>query len=137
LIKIICSAKGLESDAGENPFSDVSAADWFEPYIKTAYKNKITDGYDDGTFRPQQNITRQDICTMIYRAFFDTGEYEFNGDEFADINNISDYAKNAVGCLYSHNIVNGRDDNLFCPWENATRAEIAKIIYLCLEIGGD
>ena len=64
---------------------------------------------------------------MVMRAaeISATEEYE----PFADDAQISDYAKEAVYALRKRAIINGKENNLFAPFDNATRAEAAKVIY--------
>ena len=53
---------------------------------------------------------------------------------FADENEISDYAKEAVNALYNNGLINGIDGSRFAPANHATRAEAAKIIYNLLNM---
>lgn len=116
-----------KSVSAEITFTDVSADDWFYKYVKNAYALGLVYGGSDNRFRPNDCITRQDMAVMIYRALENTTE----GDEFdfADREQIADYALNAVGYLYQNNLISGIGDNLFAPLANTTRAEAASIIY--------
>lgn len=115
----------------EEAFPDVSAEDWFAKYVSIAYKEGIITGNENGMFMPDEEISRQDMAVMIYRAaegyklFEDAVDFE----AFADDAQISDYAKNAVYCLKSNNIVNGVGDNMFAPTDSTNRASAAQIIY--------
>lgn len=82
-----------------------------------------------------KNITRQDMCVMIYRAATASGMEIKASDyaEFADDASISDYAKEAVYSLRECGAVNGITETEFAPNENATRAQAAKIIYYLIK----
>lgn len=126
-IKILVCVKNLKLVYGKTEFFDVAEDAWYAPYINSAYQNNITSGYDDGTFKPNNNITREDMATMIFR----TAGYADSGIEpsFADADEISDYAKPAVATLNQKGIINGVGENKFAPKAFATRAQAAQIIY--------
>jgi 2',3'-cyclic-nucleotide 2'-phosphodiesterase/3'-nucleotidase/5'-nucleotidase len=126
-IKILVCVKNVSLVYGESKFSDVADDAWYAPYVNSAYVNNITSGYDDGTFKPNQKITREDMATMIFRmAGYEEAE---ETPSFNDAGNISAYAKSAVAVLSQKGIVNGMDGNKFAPKNSATRAQAAQIIY--------
>ena len=82
----------------EFPFSDVAEKDWFYPYVKSTYLAGIVNGIGDNKFGVGMNITRQDLCVMVYRAIL-AGNDTLSGDRtkiFDDEEQISFYAKEAV-----------------------------------------
>lgn len=83
-------------------------------------------GYEDGSFRPEASITREEIAVILKRALSGTELGE--KPEFADADEISDYAKEAVYALSSNGIVKG-DGGFFKPKANATRAEACVLLY--------
>lgn len=115
----------------EEVFPDVSADDWFAKYVNIAYQKGIITGNEDGMFMPDREISRQDMAVMIYRAAegYKLFEDAVESEAFADDAQISDYAKDAVYCLKSNNIVNGVGDNMFAPTDSTNRASAAQIIY--------
>ena len=56
------------TDTGKLTFADVFPYSWYAPYIKTATRLKITQGYTDGTFRPEQGLTRGELAVLLVRA---------------------------------------------------------------------
>ncbi len=131
LAKIIVASKNIPLGENKSIFTDAKDGEWYIPYLSAAYENSIIKGYPDGSFGVGENITRQDLAVMVYRAFYgenETGEYE--GISYNDSDSIADYAKEAVWFLSKEKIFNGREDNLFSPNDNATRAEAAKVIYM-------
>lgn len=131
LTKMTVSAIGYEvrNDAG---FSDVNHNDWFYNYVNAASYSGYIKGYPDKTFKPHEYITRQDLCTVLGRAFLSVKNAENDDAKFADDDNISDYSREYVYKMKSFGIINGRENDMFMPTEKATRAEVAKIIYLCM-----
>ena len=125
--KIIISATDSLSTSATSSFSDVDSNHWSYSYISTAYKLGYITGYPDGTFKPDANITRADICTIVNRVL--RAKAEESTITFADAENIPEYAKEAVYALAAKGIVNGYADGTFLPTANATRAQTAKIIF--------
>lgn len=125
-IKMITTALNKGVDANIT-FTDVSESDWFYPYVRAAYALGLIRGNENNCFMPNENITRQDMALIIYNALQNISK----GDavEFADKEQISAYAMDAIGYLYQNNLISGMGDNTFAPLNNTTRAEAASIIY--------
>lgn len=124
--KIIVSATDtLDSDAASS-FTDVSTEDWYYYYVSSAYKQGYITGYPDGSFRPDDYITRADICTIVSRSL--GSPTTVSGEMFKDDALIPSYAKIPVYALVRQGIINGMGDGTFAPTQNATRAQTAKII---------
>ena len=121
---------------GELKFNDVSGSEWFAKYLAAAYGAGIVAGYDDNTYRPNELVTRQDLCCMLYRAFFKNSEAVDAEMTFTDKGDISGYAVEAVRDMCGRGILSGRENNTFCPKQYATRAEVARVIYMCLKYEG-
>lgn len=133
-VKMLCVRFNIE-EFYECAFADVTANDWFLGSVAGAEKRGLICG--DGTnFLPRANITRQDAAVMVYRFIKDSGYILPSGTlEFADSNNISEYAKEAIAALKADGKVAGTGDNMFMPINNITRAEAAQMIYNTLERG--
>lgn len=65
---IVVRALGLDTGMGSSNFTDVESGAWYYGYIQTAVGYGIVNGYGDGTFGPQDTITREQTMTMIARA---------------------------------------------------------------------
>ena len=132
-VKISVMAMKLSDDSAKCSFKDVSENDWYYPFAASAVKCGIINGDDDNRFRGSANISREDVAVILYRlcllknVTFERTENE--PEAFADEENVSDYAKAAVGYLHSAGLINGSDDNLFNPKNGATRAETSVMIY--------
>lgn len=109
-------------------FNDVSEGDWYYQYVKAAVNFSVIEGDDTGSFRPNDRITREDICVILSRLQSKAEDTQLD-DLFADDASISAYAKAAVYGMKKAGIVTGLGNNVFEPKANATRAMAAKIIY--------
>ncbi len=130
LVKIIVAAKNLKPNGASIPFTDVSADSWYLPYVQAAYSNGIISGVTDTSFAPDQKISRQDLCVVLYRLTTDKTAGEIN---FTDSNNIAPYALDAVRCFVNLGIINGFEDGSFRANDGCTRAQCAKIISMFLQ----
>lgn len=106
---------------------------WAANYVDYLYTSGITTGYADGTFRPNQNITRAQFAVMLYRYLgLDESKYADVTLPFADNGQIADYAVPAIKALYTEGIINGSagtDGRLyFNPNASLTRAQAATMI---------
>lgn len=136
IVKIITLAFGLEETDEKSGFLDVYSGAWYESFIARAKKAGVVSGISDDLFGVGENVTRQDIAVMIYNAAVLSGKgFSKQKTEFTDYADVSDYAKKAVAALAGEGVINGFEDNSFRPFENATRAQAAKMIYTVL--GGD
>lgn len=129
--KMIILAFAPESEPEKISFSDVSEKDWYYDYVSKAYSKGIITGYDNGSFGVGENITREDMAVIAFRA---SGK-KANGDEirFDDSDLISDYAVEAVTELSNLGVIAGNGDS-FMPKSPATRAQAAKIICLLMQM---
>jgi len=111
------------------PFSEIASDFWAKNYIRAAYDTKIINGLPDSTFGIGQNITRQDLATMVYRALIYKGIKidKAKTNPFVDDGEITDYAKDAVYALKNAGILKGNNNN-YRPTDFATRAEVSKVI---------
>lgn len=128
--KLAVSSFGITSDDETCSFSDVSESDWFYTYVAAAADNGIICG-DNGKFNPYDNITREDICVILYRIMKNISESTKN--DFADMDKVSDYAYEAVSKLAGISVINGNEYGEFQPKEFATRAQAVKMISTALE----
>lgn len=124
-VKMLMTAMDTTVDWYETPFTDVKESAWYYNYVATAVNAGIVNGIENDFFGVGYDITRQDICVLIHRAFFagQTAE-DANCNDFAE---ISDYAKQAVSVMYEKGILNGDDDGNFNPKKSASRAEVSAI----------
>lgn len=128
--KMLVCAFSLNDKDYENVFVDVDDSAWYAPYVLSAYKKGICKGIGENKFGIGENITREDMCVMLYNALKTMGiECQTGKLAFNDSSDFGEYSKEAVSALAASKIVNGIGDNLFNPKGQATRAEAAVMIY--------
>lgn len=115
-------------------FSDVKAGAWYEKAVMSAVDAGIVTGYEDGTFKPEDNISRQDMAVMIARALKKYKNAEIPGNidtylDFSDKTSFGEYAKESIAAAVKYGIIKGNPDKSYKPANNATRAESAVVIY--------
>lgn len=106
---------------------------WAGTYVDFLKTYGVTNGYTDGTFLPDKNITRQEFAVMLYRYLgLDDSQYESLSMPFADSDLIGAYATTAVKALYSMGILNGTVGSdgqvYFNPTNSLTRAQACTMI---------
>lgn len=118
----------MEEDNEKVYFNDISSDAWYYTYFVKAKKYGIISGDNNGNVNPNQNITREEMAVIIYRALqrkIIPAAACDNG--FADSADISDWARDAVDVLKQEGIFNGDEANKFNPNNNATKAEACKV----------
>ncbi|MBQ7119348.1 MAG: S-layer homology domain-containing protein [Oscillospiraceae bacterium] len=133
-----------ESDNTEN-FADVSESDYFAAELAIARNTGLVGGIGDNKFAPRENIKRCDMMLMVYRVLntIDASLVQREEDrhtaveglpssQYADFEDVPDYAKEAVSALIGAGLVNGKN-NLIAPLDNTTRAEVAVLIKRVLD----
>ena len=114
-------------------FSDIDNSGYREGIEKAAAKG-IINGYADGTFKPDAQVTRAQFITMLYRV---AGSPEVEIPEgkteielgFTDADTISDVYKKAVAWGVQNGIIKGYEDNTFRPNQAISRAQMATMLY--------
>ena len=127
LTKIIVEALDVPTAEGK-AFTDVANGSWYAAYVESASAAGVVTGFEDGTFGPDKNVSRQDAALMIYRAVNLTKTLPTGYKFFADEADIADYASDAIRCLGDLGIITGSGKNAFKPLENITRGEMAALI---------
>ncbi len=122
----------LPASGAEHKFTD-TAEYWGADYCDFLYNRGISGGYDDGTFRPDDLLTRLDFSVMLYNALrLDPAKYAGVALPFADLDQLPERTLPAVRALYAEGIVTGtqgKDGKLiFNPAGNLTRAQAASMI---------
>ncbi|UQZ37590.1 amidase [Paenibacillus sp. PK3_47] len=126
-IKVIATHLGLEGQ--DSNFTDVASTHWANKFIGAAAGSGLMNGYSDGSFRPNEKISRSELAALITRAFKLTG----NGNtSFTDVNRNAWYY-DSIDALASNNIITGYEDSTFKPEKDITRAEFATIVARLLE----
>jgi hypothetical protein len=118
--KMIVNAMDLKLKGTAQTFSDVKTSDWYAPFVAIANSHGIIKGVN-GKFNPKDNITREQMALMIYRAFDETVTFKTGGKSFTDVKPGNEAAE-AISKAAANEIVKGYG-NLFKPKNLATRAQ--------------
>ena len=108
------------------PFRDVKPGSYYEKAVLWAVENKITNGTGTTTFSPDENCTRAQIVTFLWRSKGEPYASDSN-NPFTDI--ASDYYMDAVFWAVKEGITKGTTPTTFSPNERCTRAQIVTFIY--------
>ena len=137
---MIVRALGLEA-TGPASFSDVAASAWYADAVAAAAEAGIVKGYANGTFRPNDKITRQELAAMVVRAQKLAGrDVSLSSSEIAtllggykDADKISAWARAELAAAIKSGIVNGTSSKTVSPTSAANRAEAAVMILRLLD----
>ena len=131
-VTMINKALGLsdEIETGNIEFTDVHHGAWYYEDVVKAATNGYVTGYDNGTFKPDAPISREQAATMISKAFGLSEAAEKAG--FLDTNRISNWARDFVNVVSEKGYLVGFPDGNFKPDLNITRAQSAAIVYRVL-----
>lgn len=132
LIKMLVIGLNLDTTNKKWGYGDVLHDAWYAPYVAAATEKGLIKGDENGCFNPEMPISRQDAATILYRSL-NVSEKASKAD-FNDYSEISDYAVEAVNCMYEKNIVNGMGDGRFAPNAQLSRAQAAKMLYMLLQL---
>lgn len=121
-----------ETEIGEG-FADVESGAYYEKAVAWAKANGIVNGITDSEFAPNNNITREQIASIIYRYAKYKGYDVSVGEDtnilsYEDANKISDWAVSAIQWACGAGLINGRTESTIVPDGTATRAEAAAIM---------
>lgn len=138
VVTILYRLEGAPAASTQKVFSDVSYNSWYGAAVSWAAANGIVEGYEDGTFRPNTAITREQLAAILYRYAAYAGDWtvDYYVDSvlgsFGDSGTISGYAVKAMNWAVAEGLINGMDGALN-PRGTATRAQAAAILYRFLE----
>lgn len=120
---------------GQYTLSDLTGK-WYANEVQMLVDLGIITGYKDGTFGGENKLTRQQAVAMIVRMleYMNVDTTPKGNIVLADMDRISDYAKEAVQYLASHDVLNSGEDTKFNPYNNLTRAQMAKVLMRGLQL---
>ena len=130
--KLVVLCFDLYDENAACSFSDVEAGSWAYPFIASAKNAGIINGMSDTIFAPNDNISRQDMTVIVFKALGVDSD-EDNTTMFDDADSIAEYAVPSVSAMSSLGIINGIGENMFAPRSFATRAESSVIIHRTIE----
>lgn len=111
-------------------YRDMDANSWAVPYVMNLSERNIFKGYEDGTFRPDNNISRQEIAVALVRALGYEADAEVaagTNSGFADDDAIAEWARGYVNIAVEKNLFTGYDDGEFKPTRTISRQELVTV----------
>ena len=138
LVAMLYRMSGVDAEYPNVNYSDVSTSSYYYKALCWATAEEIVKGYTDGTFQPNSDINRTELCAMLSRYLkykgYDLPEGEAGINRFADAKDISSWAKWNVSAMAELGIVNGYTDGTFGPKLGATRAEAVAMLMRSLAL---
>lgn len=125
---MIAKAVGLDGTQRTTKFSDVPKSNKNSGYIQSAVEAGIINGYENSTFRPNNNVTRGQMAAFIGRAF----DLPKSSKSFKDMTPTTT-GYEFVGRLAAANITTGYEDGTFRPYGNLSRAHLSVFIYRAMK----
>ena len=111
-----------------SPFKDVDASYPFYKEIVWMYQQGITTGYPDGTFRPNDSVSREAMAAFFYRQARDYRFYAPRHTSFVDVNGDNLFYTE-ISWLADRGISRGWDDRTYRPGQAITRDAMAAFLY--------
>lgn len=119
------------TDVWENSFPDVEDHTWYTQAVGWGTSNGIVRGYPDGTFKPHQPVTREELVTLLYRfAAYVGKDSQAQADlgAFTDRASVARFAQKAMSWAVAERIIMGRTSTTLAPKGITTRAELATML---------
>ena len=126
IAQILYAEAGKPAVSGSNPFKDVKKGDWYYDAVLWANANKVAVGFDDGTFKPNAAVTREQIAVILCACA--GGGATADLSKYSDASEISSWAKTGMQYAVGAGLIAGRGNNKLAPKATATRAEVAQIM---------
>lgn len=127
--KMLVNAFELEKGTAGTPFTDVASSNEYHDAIQTLASQGIIKGYSDGTFKPNQPITRGQFSKILTKILNITGEGTL---PFKDISTGNEYYS-SIAALYENGLTKGTSAITYSPYANVTRGQFASFIVRGLE----
>lgn len=131
LVTVLYRLEDTPPVKGIQKFADVATDTWYTDAVEWASENGIVNGVGNNRYAPNDEVTREQIATMLYRYAQYLG-MDVSGraslDKFYDGDQVSSWAKEAMEWAVKLGIFQGDDTGALNPKNNATRAEVATLM---------
>lgn len=136
MVQILYNMEGAPAVTGENGYIDTRSGEWYAQAVLWATQMEIVNGFPDGSFRPDENLTREQMVTILYRysKLKDYDLTESSYSQFSDASAVAGYAEAAMGWAVGKGIIEGMEDGTLCPVCQSTRAQVATVIRRFMEL---
>lgn len=127
LAEILYNKEGRPAVTDGSTFADAQPSAWYADAVAWASGNSIVNGYGNGLFGPDDDITREQVAVMLYRCAGSPVPPNLSLN-FTDAYKVSDWAQDAVRWAVDLGILNGKGNGILDPTGKATRAEAAQML---------
>ena len=131
IVTILYRLEGSPAVSGGASFADVTAGQGYSDGVAWASANGIVTGYSNGSFGPDDTITREQMAAILYRYARYKG-YDLSAqaalDGYADAAQVSAYAADAMKWAVGSGLITGTSGTTLSPAGSATRAQAAVIL---------
>ena len=117
--------------AGSASFTDVAKGQWYADGVAWASANGVVSGYPDGSFRPNDTITREQMAAILYQYARIQGKLDDSRADlsiFSDLDSLSAYAKEPMSWAVAQGLFSGVSADTLAPGGSTTRAQAAVIL---------
>lgn len=131
IVQILYNLVGNPDVEGDTDFTDVTDDYWSAKAIAWAVNNGVVNGFEDGTFRPDENMTREQMAAILQNFAYQMGlDVSASGDlsNFTDIPEGEYWSRDALAWAYAEGLLAGTSDSTMDPAGQASRAQIAVIM---------
>ena len=136
LVTLLYRYEGSPAVTAGNPFTDVVNGEWYANAIIWAAEKDIVEGYGNGLFGTNDNITREQIAALFMRYAqwkgYDTSKRNDLGN-YTDANKISSWALEAMKWANAEELITGRTTTTLVPEGATTRAEASALLMRFIE----
>ncbi|MFD0959940.1 S-layer homology domain-containing protein [Paenibacillus chungangensis] len=135
---LLVRSLGIADQSGRMAFTDVDSSDWYIGEVGAAVSAGLVTGFDDGTFRPDDIVTREQAAAMLSRALqliertASQTDPSSSLERFRDRNEISEWAEAGIARLVENGILTGVTPDMFNPGDSASRAQSVVMLYRML-----
>ena len=131
IVQILYNLAGQPEVEGGHDFSDVPAGYWSEEAIIWAVQNGVVGGYGDGTFGPDDTLTREQLAVVLFNyanamGYDTTARRDLSG--FDDVTQAQSWSRTALEWAYAEHLITGTGSTTMSPTGQSSRAQIAVIM---------
>ena len=132
VVTVLYRLEGEPDVEYKSTFNDVKENKWFTDAVIWAADNKIVNGVETGKYAPTENVTREQLATIIkrysdYKLIITDAAADITG--YADYKRVHDYAREALAWANAVGLITGKTEDTLAPREGATREQFAAILH--------
>lgn len=131
IVTILYRLEGSPAVTGGMSFADVSDGQWYSDGVAWASANGIVTGYTNGSFGPNDTITREQMAAIFYRYARYKGydvSHRAQLDRYSDASQVASYATESMSWAVGSGLITGTSGTILSPASSATRAQAAVIL---------